>query len=543
MQQGCPQFARTSIAAPAMASFLVAVTLCGSPAARTADPPRPNILVVINDDQSWLECSSYGKSVVQTPAFDRVGKEGVLFTRGYCSSPSCAPARAAVLTGRHFWELEQGAIIQAWLPVKFPTLPERLSAAGYLAGYTGKGWGPGVKEPTGARADPAGQSWNAARSTTPAKGTSNIDYAANFRQFLDAKPAGSPFFFWAGILEPHGPWAADNHTRLGIKLDEVTLPGFVPDTPGVRRARANYLYEVQHADRTLAALLAVLEERGELANTLVIVTADNGTSLPRAKTNLYDWGVHVPLAMMWPARVPAGRTIDDFVGFPDLAPTILAAAGLPVPPEMTGRSLLATLVSHASGRVDPARDVTVNGIEWHGNMPPIDIAARMIRDDRFAYIVNYSDTPRIAPSESAVRPAGRYDADVQKLDVLPLLAAFPERPELQRFIRLIKDPRPREELYDCVADPDQVKNLAAVADFAAIKARLRARLEDIQRRTGDPRVTGDMTVFRETTTYVQARKAAGYDDAEKHDPKSSATQRHLPTSPGKGSSATQEIAP
>lgn len=130
---------------------------------QAADTKRPNILIVINDDQSWLECSAYGNSFVQTPQFDRVAKAGVLFTHGYCSAPSCAPSRAALITGRNFWELEQGAFIQAWLPAKFATLPERLEGAGYHAGCTGKGWGPGVKEPTGKRSDPMGRVWNNAR--------------------------------------------------------------------------------------------------------------------------------------------------------------------------------------------------------------------------------------------------------------------------------------------------------------------------------------------------------------------------------------------
>jgi len=494
--------------------LLTALLLAPLAVSHAAETKRPNILVVVNDDQSWLECSAYGNSSVQTPAFDRVAKAGVLFTHGYCSAPSCAPARAALLTGRNFWELEQGAFIQAWLPTKFATLPEHLAAAGYHAGYTGKGWGPGVKEPTGKRADPAGKAWNSVRIKSPPKGISNIDYVANFTQFLDAKAQDKPFYFWAGIIEPHGPWGPDNHKELGLGLDKVKLPGFIPDTTGVRRERANYLYEVQHADRTLGALLKLLEERGELANTLVIVTADNGTSIARAKTHLYDWGVRVPLAMMWPARAPAGRTVSDFVGFPDLAPTILEAAGLPLPPDMSGRSVLKTLLSTSSGRVDPARDFTVNGIEWHGNLPPIDIAARTIRDDRFAYIVNYSSTPRYATSGRGVQPDDRYAANADKLDALPLLAAHPGRPELQRFIQLIKDPRPREELYDCVADPDQLQNLADKPEFAEAKQKLRARLEAYQQQTRDPRITGDMAIFAETLKLVEDRKAAGYDDTE-----------------------------
>jgi len=229
--------------------------------------------------------------------------------------------------------------------------------------------------------------------------------------------------------------------------------------------------------------------------------------------------------MMWPERAPAGRTVSDFVGFPDLAPTILEAAGLPLPPAMSGRSVLKTVLSTSSGRVDPARDFTVNGIEWHGNLPPIDIAARTIRDDRFAYIVNYSSTPRYATSGRGVQPDDRYAANADKLDALPLLAAHPGRPELQRFIQLIKDPRPREELYDCVADPDQLQNLADKPEFAETKRRLRERLEAYQRQTGDPRITGEMKLFTETQRYVEKRKSAGYDDDARHAPKADSSKQ------------------
>jgi len=502
---------------------LLAALLLTSAATLFARPP--NVLIVINDDQSWLECGAYGKSSVPTPYFDRVAKDGVLFRNGYCSAPSCAPARAALLTGRNFWELEQGAIIQAWLPAKYATLPEMLVAAGYHAGYTGKGWGPGVKEPTGKRDDPAGKAWNSQRVKAPRKGISPVDYAANFKAFLAAKPKDSPFYFWAGLTEPHAPWGPDNHKEIGVDLKDLKLPEFLPDTKGVRINRANYLYEVQHADRTLGAILKLLEEAGELENTLVIVTADNGTPVPRAKANVYDWGVHVPLAMMWPARAPGGRTVTDFVGFPDLAPTILEAAGLKVAPEMTGRSLLPTLASKSAGRIETARDFTVNGLEWHGNLPPTDIAARMIRDDRFQYIVNYSATARGDESESGRKPAAHFETHSQRLDTLPIIRAYPDRPDIRPYYDLILAPRPREELYDCVADPDQVRNLADKPEFADIKQRLRTRLEAYQRQTGDPRITGKMTLFNETQRYVEKRKAAGYDDDARHDPKADTSKQ------------------
>ena len=495
-------------------TLLTVLLLAPLAVSQAAETKRPNILIVINDDQSWLECSAYGNSSVQTPAFDRVAKAGVLFTRAYCSAPSCATGAGGAAHGPELLGIGAGRL--------HPGL-----AAGevrHAAGTTGSGRIPCRlhRQRLGARREGAhrqtrrsgGQGLEQRPHQVPARGVLEHRLHGKLPAVPRREAESGTLLLLGGHHRAAWTVGADNHKELGMGLDKVKLPGFVPDTPGVRRERANYLYEVQHADRTLGALLKLLEDRGELANTLVIVTADNGTSLPRAKTNLYDWGVHVPLAMMWPARAPAGRMVSDFVGFPDLAPTILEAAGLPVPPEMSGRSVLKTLLSTSSGRVNPARDVTVNGIEWHGNLPPIDIAARMIRDDRFAYIVNYSSTPRYATSERGHQPDDRYAANAEKLDTLPLLAAHPDRPELQRFIQLIKAPRPREELYDCVADPDQLHNLADKPEFVEVMAELRSRLEAYQRQTHDPRITGDMAIFAETQRFVEGRKAAGYNDTE-----------------------------
>ena len=130
----------------------------------------------------------------------------------------------------------------------------------------------------------------------------------------------------------------------------------------------------------------------------------------------------------------------------------------------------------------------------------------MIRDDRFQYIVNYSSTPRGGTNERARQPDDRYAANAEKLDVLPLLAAHPERPEVRPFVDLILAPRPREELYGGVADPDQLQNLADKPEFAEVKQKLRARLETYQRQTHDPRITGDMAIFAETLRFVEGAK-------------------------------------
>lgn len=475
---------------------------------------RPSFLIFITDDESWLERSVYGWSNIPTPHFDRVAGEGILFTRGYTSAPSCAPSRAALLTGRNFWELEEGAFIQAWVPKKFPVLPDLMEAAGYHAGYTGKGWGPGVLEKSGRERNPAGNAFNSVKRKAVEAGISAIDYAGNFERFLEARPPGKPFWFWVGCTEPHSPCDRDNYRKLsekhGVGVDSIKVPKFLPDTEGVRRDRANMLYEVCHADEDLGRVLEVLDARGALANTLVIVTSDNGTQILRSKTNVYDWGVRMPLAMMWPARVKPGRRVDDFVNFIDFAPTILQAAGLSVPQEMSGRSLLEILISGASGRVDPTRSWTAAGLEWHGEFDPVNLAARMIRDERYQYIINFGAGPRRVLDPGKALPDSEYGRTAEAGGEAELIEKHPGHPAVQRFISLLAAARPREELYDCQEDPWQLTNLAASADHAEVKEGLRAQLEAYGRRTKDPRFTGDMEIFDRAREFVQGRKRQGY---------------------------------
>jgi uncharacterized sulfatase len=473
-----------------------------------AAPRRPNIVVFVTDDESWLERGIYGWSGLSTPHFERVAREGILFTHGYTSAPSCAPSRASLLTGRNFWELEEGAFIQAWLPAKFAVLPDLTEAGGYAVGFTGKGWGPGVMEHSGRTRNPAGPAYNSIRSRARQPGINEIDYAANFESFLERWPPGKPFWFWVGPTEPHEPYGPDNHRKLdryGVLPEQVKTPGFLPDTPGVRRGRANFVYEVCHADETLGKILNVLERRNELDNTLLIVTADNGTSLPHSKTTAYDWGVRVPLAMMWPGRIDSGRRTDAIVNFIDLAPTMLQAAGLPVPKEMSGRSLFDVVGGKPSNR-----EWTAFGLEWHGEFDPVSFAARAIRDRRWHCIVNYGAGPRIPLDPAKRLPDDRYETTAANGSLFELLEKHAANPSVQPFVRLLADPRSPVELYDCEADPWQMRNLAGRKEYAEVEARLRGQLEAYQRRTRDPRITGDMATFERTRKFVQERKRAGY---------------------------------
>jgi N-sulfoglucosamine sulfohydrolase len=297
---------------------------------RAAGTQPPNILFVIADD--WgVHAGAYGTRWVKTPAFDRVAREGLLFTRAYTPNAKCAPSRSSLLTGRNPWQLKAAANHIPYFPPEFKVWPEVLVESGWFVGHTQKGWGPGVA--TNAAGQPrqmTGRPFNARKATPPATGIGNNDYAANFRDFLEAAPKGAPWCFWYGSIEPHrGYEFGSGVAKGGKKLEEAEVPAYWPDHETVRHDILDYAFEVEHFDRHLGRMLEELERRGVLDDTLVIVTSDHGMPFPRVKGQTYQDANRVPLAIRWPRGIAGrGRVIEDFVSFIDLGPTLIEFAGL-----------------------------------------------------------------------------------------------------------------------------------------------------------------------------------------------------------------------
>lgn len=480
-----------------------AATLCASRLpAQTAK--RPNILFFITDDQSWLDCSAYGNTHLRTPHVDRLAREGVRFNQAFVSAPSCTPSRAAICTGRNFWELDQGAVLHSPLPARYAVYQDLLEASGYAVGLSGKGWGPGKFEDGGRTRNPAGPMFNRLRNEPPLPPEfSPTDYAANFAEFLANRPAGRPFSFWLGTTEPHHPHFKDNYLKLGSSLDQLPVPSFIPDTPGTRLERGNYYGEIEYADQQLGRAIAALEATGELDNTLIVCTGDNGTPLPRAKSNLYDWGVRVPLVAWWPGRVQAGRTVDDPVSLVDLAPTFLEAAGLAPSQEMTGRSLMNLLTAPGSGYLDDTRTEVYTGLEWHGTAYPM----RAIRTRTHVYIENYAThdrNPRRPEIEAKVKP---FEEERERLNPGQAMIRHPEHPEIKRYREFCFGPRPPRELYEIATDPENLHNLAEEPGQATLVAELAGRLKAKLEATGDPRALGHASRFEEIIAVVEQARA------------------------------------
>jgi N-sulfoglucosamine sulfohydrolase len=432
---------------------------------------RPNILLCIADDWAWPHASIYGDPVVRTPTFDRVAREGVLFTHAFSAAPSCTPSRAAILTGQAPHRLEEGGNLWGFLPAKFAVYPDLLEQAGYFVGFTRKGWGPGDFKAGGRTRNPAGPQF------------------ADFAEFLRQAPRDRPFCFWFGSHDPHRPYQRDAGLKAGMKPELVRVPPFWPDAEQVRRDVLDYYFEVQRFDRETGELLALLEQQGRLDNTLIVITGDNGWPFPRSKANLYDAGTRQPFAVRWPARVPGGRRLDDFVNLADLAPTFLEAAGLKPLPEMTGRSLLGLL----TGREKPGRrnEVFLER-ERHANVRRGDLSypIRALRTREFLYLRNFrpdrwpAGDPELYHS---VGPFGDCDDGPTKRFIL----ARRDDPRFARYFELCFGKRPAEELYELRKDPHQTLNLAGRPEYAAVQRRLRRRLEEWMKQTGDPRAFSD----------------------------------------------------
>ena len=172
------------------------------------------------------------------------------------------------------------------------------------------------------------------------------------------------------------------------------MPEFLPDTPEIRSDLLDYCLEIEWFDSHLGKILKKLEEIGELENTLIIVTSDNGMAFPRAKSNVYEYGIHMPLAIRWGDGVKGGRVVDDIVGFVDLTATILDAAGVAHPGgahPLAGRSFMNILESGKSGRVDASRDFILAGRERHSSsrFNSLGYPQRAIRTEDYLYIRNF----------------------------------------------------------------------------------------------------------------------------------------------------------
>lgn len=460
---------------------------------------KPNILFCIADDATWKHLSAYGSKWVQTPAFDRVANDGLLFQNAYTPNAKCGPSRAIVLTGRNSWQLEEAGNHLAFFPQKFKTYPEALSENGYQVGYTGKGWAPGTALNTdGSKRELLVKAYNKTKKETPTKGINAVDYVANFKTFLKEKKSDAPFCFWYGGHEPHRFYEYGTGVSVGKKkLSQIdSVFSYWPQSETVKNDMLDYALELEYFDQQLAGILKVLEENGELENTIIVVTSDNGMPFPRVKGQGYEHGNHMPLAIMWKNGIKnPGRIIEDYVSFIDFAPTFLDLAGLDAKKlhnqTVQGRSLTPYFNSDKSKLVDKKKDYVLLGQERHdvGRPKTVGYPIRGVVKDGFMYLKNYENDRW--PAGNPETGYTNTDGGPTKTEILNLNRSG----ENHEFWQLNFGKHPKEELYNVSLDEDCMNNLADKKEFQKIKKELLKLLESELKKQGDPRMFGNGAIF------------------------------------------------
>lgn len=434
---------------------LAAVVLaCCALGAAVAAERRPDIVVFLTDDHSQLDSTPYGSTTLRTPNMQRLADAGMTFTRAYVASPSCAPSRAALLTGlmpaRSGAEANHArprAKLKKW-PAYFKALGYEVAAFGKISHY---------------------------RHTADY----GFDHFANDTfhdhagipaavEFLKKRDRTKPLCLLVGSNWPHVPWPEKD---VGYDPQALPLPAGSIDTPMTREWRTRYAAAVTKADDDLGLILdaarATLGER-----TLFLMSGDHGAQWPFGKWNCYEAGVLVPLIVAWPGVVKPGTRSAAMVSWVDFLPTLLEAAGGKPPAGIDGRSFLSVLRSPTHPHRD--RIFTTHSGDGRWNVYPI----RSVRIGDWKYIRNLR--PEFAFTTHIDLPGNlgqrAYFASWEaEANTSPAAAAVVKRYHA----------RPAEELYDLAGDPHEQQNLAGVRAHAAQLERMRAALDVWMREQGD----------------------------------------------------------
>lgn len=452
----------------------------------SVDPAaKPNILFILADDWSFPFASVYEDSPIHTPNLERLATMGMVFTNAFCATPSCTPSRSAILTGKYPHKLGEGVNLVGKLDTAETTYVKLLRQHGYAVAFERKGWAPGKFEKMGYQENPAG-------------------HRQEFGAFLDSLDNKKPFCFWWGTNDPHRPYTRGHGRKVGIDSTKLSVPKFLPDLPDVRGDLADYYAEIKRVDREIGALLKKLEEKGLLENTMIVVTGDNGMPFPRAKANLYDYGTRVPLVISFSKKFKRNRRSETFVNLIDLMPTFLEVAGVPLPKDLDGISLVPVL----KGKKKAHREEVFLERERHCMCRKNELGfpgypMRAIRTKEYLYILNLR--PQRMPAGDPTIPGTPSEyGDVDGGPTKAYMMDHAMEDNVRTFFQIGFDKRPREELYDVRADPFNVNNLAQYPKYERLKKNLQLKLDIWMSQNEDPRWHGGGDEIDRYPTYDKA---------------------------------------
>ena len=453
--------------------------------------PPPNILILMAEDMS-AHVGAFGDSVAVTPSLDQLAQEGVRYPNTFTTAGVCAPSRAAHIVGMH--QIAFGAQhmrssngptggYKAVPPPEVKAYPELLRAAGY---YT---WTGGHKLDYQFSGPQAGSG--------PFTIWDDEDPDNHWR---NRKP-GQPFYglvnfnmtHESGVFEPLGAWpnslmhlaaqlmraatlpsAPENSP---VKAAHIIVPPYYPDTPTVRSDMARLYNNISVMDRQVGEILAQLEADGLADSTIVIWTTDHGDGLPRAKRELFDSGINVPMIIRWPeAYRPEGvlaNSIDErLVSFVDFAPTLLQLAGVPLPDYLQGNNFLdenpRDFVFASRDRIDEVPD-----------------RQRAVRNHQYKYIYSWH------PDQPGGHPLLFRDNLAMMQELWQLLADGKLNADQKKWF----EAPGKEQFYDIVNDPFELNNLVGDERHESALNTFREALKQWQQRVDDWSELSEQTMF------------------------------------------------
>lgn len=430
-----------------------------------------NILLFTADDLGYeaVGCMNEGLPDL-TPNLDRFAGHGIQFHHGHTTTPICQPSRAVLATGRY--GNTSGMMGFIHMKKRVPTVMQVLRDHGYITGILGK---------VGHSTPDLDYAWDFRRDYGElGAGRSPTMYYQYSRKFFEqAGTEGKPFYLMVNSHDPHRPFhnpdkplrKAESPTRLYLP-DEVGVPPYLPDLPGVRQEISHYYNSVRRLDDTFGKVMQALRESGLEDRTLVMFLSDNGSAFPFAKANVYFASSRTPWFVRFPGVVKPG-SVDrtHMVSAVDFFPTVLEAVGIPVPDGVDGRSFLPLL----RGEAQPERDVVFKQVDYLIGGPARPM--RAIEGKRFLYIFNPWS-----------RDGAGYRNNNEGNTMKAMMAAAENDPTIAERIRFYRDRHP-EEFYDLLKDPGCLNNLILQPEYARKVEKFRQQMEKWMIQTKDPTLT------------------------------------------------------
>lgn len=455
-------------------TYILLLTL-NSYSTHAQDTP-PNILLITVDDMNWNSIGAFGNSIKDiTPHIDGLAAEGVRFDKAYVAAANCAPSRVAIQTG--LYPQQSGARGFYYIDDSSKeTIATLLKGAGYITGVLNKS----------ADTNPSPDNdkyWDHRSGFKKVDKYSATAYGAKSAAFYQkAAHAGKPFYHVVNIADPHKPFYNDPISRKKgfdvnvpsriIQPEEIEVPSFLPDLPGVRKDLLNYYNSVKRADDCVGAVLKALESKGLTEQTLVIFLSDHGMPFPMAKSSVYDNGLHTPLIMQWEGGLEGGQVIDQqIVSVVDLLPTIMEVTGLKLPRDQPylGQSLLGIMQQKK-----PSRKTRYAFGNFDENSKGVPNPMRSAISNRWNYVFNAWGTG-----------AERFQsAAMWHLTYKTMKKNAEKNEDIAAMVQHI-DYRTVEELYDLTVDSNCRNNLAQDPKYKSDLEQMRAALRDHMVQTND----------------------------------------------------------